>query len=155
MTSKEFDSRKPSHKTDDFIQDYLSDIWGSPADSTINDSQKSNNLESKPTPRTLEKLSVPKNIRFNVIERAVEYDYIPLEHALVPTIKLHTYTDNLTVESQVECMIVLLTNLYFLRRTLPPKTRMFILALSEKTIDDFNALYWMQLPPKVGAKYEV
>lgn len=155
MTSKEFDSRMPSHKADDFIQDYLSDVWGSPAEPTINDALKVNTVPAKPRTRALGTLIVPKNIRFKKIERAVEYDYIQLENALVPTIKLHNYSDSSAVKSQVECMVVLLTNLYLLRRYLPPKTRTFILELSEKTIDDFNALYWIQPSVNVGAKHEV
>lgn len=123
MSSKTFDSRKPHHKTDDFIQDYLSDILGSPSE------------------------PVEKNVS--------SYTAIPPQYSLIPTIKLYGHNESQKLRPQVEAMIILFTNLYFLRREISPKLRRFILDLSEQVIDDFNAAYWLQVPPRVGAKNEV
>mgnify|MGYP003635869163 FL=1 len=134
MASKKLDSRMHSNKSDDYIQDYLSDIWGGTSESLIQP------LVSE-AQTDLQRIKNPSSI-----QRA---------YSLIPTIQLQAHSEGQKIRSQFDSMIILLTNLYFLRRPLPPKVRQFILDLSEQVIDDFNAAYWMQLPPLVGVENEV
>jgi hypothetical protein len=165
MATKKLDSRKHSNKTDDFIQDYLSDVWGSTAESNLDVDPSENNTElltelSTHLPNKEQQLSesmvtVQDSAQSTVSERIQNTISISPKYSLIPTIKLHKHNEAQAIRSQVDYMIILLTNLYFLRRPLSPKLRQFILDLSEQAIDDFNAAYWLQLPPLVGAKNEV
>ena len=186
MASKDSNSRMHKTKTDAFIQDYLSDIWGdtiaqnkvvSPEDNFIeNNCLDENDVVSNPGAykNALSTAAKQKNLKsrevklkknVSIKEKIISNhspslclkrsEPISNQFSLVPTIKIVSNLELQLIRSQVEATIILLTNLYFLRRPLPPKVRQYILILSEQVIDDFNAAYWLQGHALKEAYHEV
>jgi len=136
MASKDTNSRMHKTKTDSFIQDYLSDIWGNAfvqnkvvtnTDKPIDEIHDNNVIETVSSALLLKRS-----------------DCIRRHFSLIPTIKIATNLEEQFIRTQVESTLILMTNLYFLRRPLSPKVRQYILILSEQVIDDFNAAYWLE-----------
>jgi hypothetical protein len=149
MASKDTDSRKQKTKTDAFIQDYLSDVWGSALAQNKVLLEDESTVQAESTIQT--KVSVVKNrvsekINPNNTSKLLvkSTEKIKKQFSLIPTIKIVSSSDDQAIRTQAESLIILLTNLYFLRRPLSPKVRQYILNLSEQVIDDFNAAYWLQ-----------
>lgn len=121
-------SRTQTAKPDDFIQDYLCDIWGLPAD----------NNKSQPTRLAYEPLLY---IAFQPIEK---------RFSLVPTLT-YALKGVRRLLSQTDLMILLCHYLYLLRRPLSPKVRQTILDTAENLIEDLHAGFWInQLSGKEG-----
>lgn len=188
MADQYSDSRTHLSKTDAFIEDYLSDVWGDshvlkhhedvdkaehiapvvkenaaplfnslkdePTTSAIVSEQLSCAQEQKLIRQTLpvDKIQVKQIVRIpkNVLVggrptfQVAPIELIQKQFSLVPTIKLSSASQAQTLRTQTESIIILLTNLYFLRRPLPPKVRRYILNLSEQVIDDFHAAVWLR-----------
>lgn len=149
MASKDTDSRKQKTKTDAFIQDYLSDVWGSALAQNKVLLEDESTVQAESTIQT--KVSVVKNrvsekINPNNTSKLLvkSTEKIKKQFSLIPTIKIVSSSEDQAIRTQAESLIILLTNLYFLRRPLSPKVRQYILNLSEQVIDDFNAAYWLQ-----------
>ena len=120
MSAKDFNCRTQTAKPDDFIQDYLSDIWGLPVASA----------KTTQAIRDDEELSF---IAFEPIER---------RFSLVPTLK-YPCGELRTLLAQGDLLILIFNYLYLLRRPLSPRVRQLILELTAQVIEDFQAGFWI------------
>jgi hypothetical protein len=165
MTSKDNNSRTHNTKTDSFIHDYLSDIWGEAVAQNkaviqenifIDEIKTASILENYKAPILKGAISKSVKLQKNIhLKEKIISNHLPglffkstkcisKQFSLIPTIKIVSNSEDQVIRTQVESTIILLTNLYFLRRPLPPKVRQYILILSEQVIDGFNAAYWLQ-----------
>jgi len=131
----------PAPKSDDLIQDYISDVWG-----TGEAVRKTEPQVIDEEPEVISTLSQASAHTNRTLDR---------RYSLVPTLKYQTASDVSLLRDQTDLLILLLCNLYLLRRPLSPKVRQFILTSSEQLIDDFNAAFWLKQLSKKGAFSEV
>lgn len=131
----------PAPKPDNLIQDYISDVWGT--------GETVRKTEPQVIGEAPEMVSTQSRISTHAI-RALDRRY-----SLVPTLKYQIAGDVSILRDQTDLLILLLCNLYLLRRPLSPKVRQFILTSSEQLIDDFNAAFWLKQLSKKGAFSEV
>lgn len=132
MSAKDSNSRTQTAKPDDFIQDYLSDVWGFPVD----------NKKSIGSKLVQEKLS-----RFAVqpIER---------HFSLVPTLR-YSLNGVRSLLAQADLLVLLFNYLYLLRRPLSPRVREMLLAYTDQIIEDIQAAFWISQLSGKGACGEV
>jgi hypothetical protein len=123
MTSPDLSSRKPAQKSDDFIQDYISDIWGASAAYK----KETASLD------TSEIFPEPAKPNF-AVDRA---------HSLVPTLKYPSSTHRQLL-TPTDNLVLLSYALLYLRKPLSPKLRCHILMTCEKLIEDFQAACWLK-----------
>jgi len=160
MKSKNDQSRKQPTSADELICDYLNDILGN--DQSIIVSEKNSETQSISSFLTEQKSSsagleyatelTEKDVNSEdsiFVEPLVRpeqgfYGIQKRDRSLITTIKLHQSIEPQRLHTQEESLIILLTNLYFLRRPLPPKVRQCFLDLSEQAIDDFHASKWIK-----------
>ena len=172
MKQKNDQSRKQHTSADELICDYLNDILGNDQPIVMpeisNETQSISNflteqknasvaleytestdaddaifVEPEVTPFFVEPEVTPFFVEPEVTPLDSFYDHQKNDCSLIPTIKLHHSTEPQRLHTQEESMIILLTNLYYLRRPLPPKVRQCFLDLSERAIDDFHASKWL------------
>ncbi|MFT6028353.1 MAG: hypothetical protein ACI8O8_000077 [Oleiphilaceae bacterium] len=176
MASKDDKSRTHNTKMDSFIQDYLSDVWGGAIAQNkavsqentcideINTASSPDNYKASILKGAKSKsVKLQKNIRLTgkIISNHVpgllfkKSGCISSHFSLIPTIKVVSNSENQLIRTQVETIIILLINFYFLRRPHPPKVRQYILILLEQVIDGFNAAYLLQGNTLKEAYHEV
>jgi len=156
MKPKNDQSRKQHTSADELICDYLNDILGN--DQSIVVSKNSSETQSISRFLTEQKRS-SDDLEYAAkegddsedaifVESLVKlergfYDKPKLDCGLIPTLKVLHSTEPQRLHTQEESLIILLTNLYYLRRPLPPRVRQCFLDLSERVIDDFHASKWL------------
>mgnify|MGYP000659732611 CR=1 FL=1 len=132
---------KTQSHSEQFFDDYLKDLFGEDEAIFVE------NVDSKSMP-------IAEFFSTNPISDLKKRSSINKEKSLVPTIKIPNVREAELILSQTESMIVLLSNLYLLRRSLPPKVRSFILAISEQVIDDYEVEQWTKQSPKTSVLSE-
>ena len=134
MTKKHDKAKEAIKRTDDLISDYLNDVIGGndysetvPISEFFNDTLKESATGSSLGVQS-DKYVLPVSIDAGSF--------------LVPTIKLLASNAGNEGYSKEDALLILLSNLYFLRRPLSPKVRQCFLNLSEQVIDDYRFALW-------------
>jgi hypothetical protein len=133
MSPSDFTGRKPHSKPDDFVQDYITDVWG------LTPVAKKQELSLKP---------VQQNAGRHSLNISVERHL-----SLVPTLKYDH--GNSRMPCQTDLLILLFCHLYLLRRPLSPRVRQAILDVCAHIIEDFHAAFWLKQLSAKGAYSEV
>jgi len=134
MTKKHDKAKEAINRTDDLINDYLNDvISGNDYSETVPISEFFND----PLKGSATNASSSVQSDTYVLPVSIEDSCF-----LVPTIKLLASNAGNEGYSKEEALLILLSNLYFLRRPLSPKVRQCFLNLSEQVIDDYHFALW-------------
>jgi hypothetical protein len=169
MTRDDDGSRKHHISADELISDYLSDVLGGGDLSCPELTSKSKDNDQVATEEAAVKNSHYAHSAINEVKASVNYDQVCVKLAedvisststqvshvhpakiesgfyLIPTIKLYSTLEQQEIRNQTETLIVLFSNLYFLRRPLTPRVRQLFLDISEQNLDDFHAAKWLAL----------
>jgi len=125
--SKHNVGRKQKNDTDALIYSYLDALLGEPLkhnNSVLSEGQKNH-------------VSVSGEARPAILCASVADG-----HWLIPTIKLFPADATKKIRSREESMLILLNNLYFLRRPLSARVRQCFLDLSEQMLEDYLVAAW-------------
>ena len=173
MNNKDDNSRTRRTSSDEFINDYLNDIFGNDLGTVLSEetgqsvamsltqevaeTQSISSFFAEEDKDKEERLASAKSV--SVVDEKLPsrslYADIENGYFLIPTIKVHYLGGNQPIRSQVESIVILLTNLYYLRRPLSPRVRQCFLDFSEQVIDDYQASKWIKHTPLGSVLSEV
>lgn len=138
MTNKHEKDQGQSTRTDDLISDYLGDLLGHSIETVpISEFFSDNEADTLGCAEYESPLEIQRSSQSRAGSGAIKSGFF-----LVPTIKLLSDEDSNHIYCREDAVLILLNNLYFLRRPLSPRVRQCFLDLSERVIDDYHASDW-------------
>jgi len=139
--NNKYDQRTERHiSTDELINDYLNDILGPSDVSAIKSATFKSELYNRSHSSVADVLNdKPTQSQHQHLKTS------SIQDGLHITLTINPFNSGSTkLRSPNEAIIILLTNLYFLRRPLSPRVRQSFLILSEQVIDDYQASQWIE-----------